>query len=207
MVLGLHEKTIAPADATVFDLGKPASQCGTCQGSGISQKLIESRLVEDGSLSILEGAIPCLLERSLKDMESELLRFAKVQIPADKPWKSLSSSQVQLIWSGDSSHGFPGLTQSADAPVHDQSFAAYAPVLEAYFKEESCSSCDGTGLSDVLQTYHLGGHSLFEWLKRPITEVLSSVKLKLNSLMVWSRAQTLCEKHLERVFVLWQILG
>ena len=51
--------------------------------------------------------------------------------------------------------------------------------MEAYFKEESCSSCDGTGLSDVLQTYHLGGHSLFEWLKRPITEVLSSVETEL----------------------------
>ena len=174
------EKTIAPADATVFDLGKPASQCGTCQGSGISQKLIESRLVEDGSLSILEGAIPCLLERSLKDIESELLRFCKgAQIPADKPWKSLSSSQVQLIWSGDSSHGFPGLTQLLTRRYTTNPSLRTLQSLEAYFKEESCSSCDGTGLSDVLQTYHLGGHSLFEWLKRPITEVLSSVETEL----------------------------
>ena len=171
------EKTIAPADATVFDLGKPASQCGTCQGSGISQKLIESRLVEDGSLSILEGAMPCLLERSLKDIESELLRFCKgAQIPADKPWKSLSSSQVQLIWSGDSSHGFPGLTQLLTRRYTTNPSLRTLQSLEAYFKEEPCSSCDGTGLSDVLQTYHLGGHSLFEWLKRPITEVLSSVE-------------------------------
>ena len=41
--------------------------------------------------------MPCLLERSLKDIESELLRFCKgAKIPADKPWKALSSAQTQL---------------------------------------------------------------------------------------------------------------
>ena len=175
------EKMIAPADATVFDLGKPASQCGTCQGSGISQKLIENRLVEDSSSSILEGAMPCLLERSLKDIESELLRFCKgAKIPADKPWKALSSAQTQLIWSGDSKHGFPGLINLLTRRYTANPSLRTLQSLETYFKEEPCSLCDGTGLSDVLQTYHLGGHSLFEWLKRPITEVLSSVENELT---------------------------
>ena len=174
------EKTIAPADATVFDLGKPASQCGTCQGSGISQKLIESRLVEDGSLSILEGAMPCLLERAFKDIESEVLRFCKgAKIPADKPWEALSSAQTRQIWSGDSSHGFPGLTQLLTHRYTANPSLRTLQSLEVYFEEEPCFSCDGTGLSDVLQTYHLGGYSLFEWLKRPITEVLSSVENEL----------------------------
>ena len=86
---------------------------------------------------------------------------------------------MQLIWSGDSSHGFPGLTQLLTRRYTTNPSLRTLQSLEAYFKEESCSSCDGTGLSDVLQTYHLGGHSLFEWLKRPITEVLNSVETEL----------------------------
>lgn len=167
------EVKVASFNATHFDMGKPESQCRTCLGDGVARLIDPERLVEEPSLSLLEGAIGLLLQRTFRDIENQILRYCtEKKIAADKAFSSLSASAQRSIIYGDPKRGFVGLAQLLSARLREGQSQRVEQALQEYVVEESCSDCDGTGLSRALESYRLDESSLFEWFKKPLSEVL-----------------------------------
>ena len=173
---------VASLDATVFDLGNRSSQCETCCGEGVSKTIDPKSIVDDASLSLLEGAIGLLLHRSFRTLETEVLKFCREQkIPADKAFSLLSSSERHKILEGHPETGFMGVPGLFLRLLNERCSARTEQELSEVIIEESCLDCQGTGLSKVLETYRLGAFSLFEWLKRPVSDVLDYVSSELSA--------------------------
>ena len=175
------EREVATIDATVFDLGNRSSQCETCHGDGVSKTIESNRLIDDSSLSLLEGAIGLLLHRNFRKLETEVLKFCRAQeIAADQPFETLSPAERRKILEGCPEVGFLGVPQLFLRMLNERASTRNEQLLSEVVIEQDCLDCEGTGLSKVLETYRLGDFSLFEWLKRPVADVLDYVCGKLK---------------------------
>ena len=169
-----------------FSFNSPLGMCVDCNGLGSSLEVDADLIVPNPDLSISEGAIEPWGDRAGKDHGWTANVAAAVSkefgIPLDKPWKSLTPRQreVLLYGSGDKrmkvtwegKHGggswamrFAGVVNTIKKRMSETSSDTMRQWYAKYFREQHCRACNGQRLRPESRAVVLSG--------KPIVEVTS----------------------------------
>jgi excinuclease ABC subunit A len=176
--VGLPE--LAPS---LFSFNNPLGMCIDCNGLGASQEVDPDLVVPNPDLSISDGAIEPWGQRADKESGWTASIASALQkeynIPLDKPWKSLTPRQREVMLYGagerritvrwDGKHGagswalkFQGVVGNLKRRMTETQSEAVRQQLGKYFRERSCPACDGQRLRPEARAVLVGGKTIVE---------------------------------------------
>jgi len=164
-----------------FSFNSPLGMCVDCNGLGSSLEVDPELVVPNTELSINEGAIEPWGDRTSKEhgwtanVASAVAR--EFAIPLDKPWKSLTPRQREVLlygagekrmkvtWNGRHGGGswamrFAGVINTIKKRMQETSSEVTRQWYQRYFREQLCPACEGQRLRPESRAVLLGGKSL-----------------------------------------------
>ena len=165
--------------------------CETCGGTGIVRTVDRSTLVPDESLTIDEGAVApwgTLMWSLMTDVCREM------GVRTNIPFKDLTDKEKDIVYNGpaEKKHIFYKAKNTNQAGELDFTYYnavytvenALAKVkdeksmkrVEKFLKQDICSSCHGTRLSEKARAPKLRGISLDEACEMPLSDLITWVK-------------------------------
>jgi excinuclease ABC subunit A len=167
----------------LFSFNGPLGMCPECNGLGRRAEIDPDLIVPDASKSILDGAITPLASVMQRGSGLTFGIFEALQrelgIPLDKPWRTLSRRQQQLVlfgtgdrrvqvqWRG--SHGdvawpmqFEGVVRSMMRRFHETKSEPMRQYYARYMADAPCAECDGTRLRAESRAVRVAGATLPE---------------------------------------------
>jgi excinuclease ABC subunit A len=167
----------------LFSFNGPMGMCIDCNGLGSSLEIDPELVVPNPALSINEGAIEPWGQRADKDSgwTASIAAALKKEhgIPLDKPWKSLTPRQREIMlyglgdrrvtvrWEGKHGAGswalrFQGVVNNIKRRMQDTQSEAVRQMYGRYFRERSCRACGGRRLRPEARAVVLGGRNIAE---------------------------------------------
>ncbi|AXY00179.1 excinuclease ABC subunit UvrA [Vibrio alfacsensis] len=148
----------------LFSFNNPAGACGTCDGLGVQQYFDPSRVIQDESLSLAQGAIRGWDQKNYYyfQMLSSLADHYGLDLHA--PFNSLPKKTQEIILKGSGRtevefkyindrgdirvkrHPFEGILNTLERRYRDTESNSVREELAKYISTKSCSSCGGTRL-------------------------------------------------------------
>jgi excinuclease ABC subunit A len=168
----------------LFSFNGPLGMCVDCNGLGSSLEVDPDLIVPNADLSIADGAIEPWGERADKEtgwtasIAAALKR--EYNIPFDKPWKSLTPRQREIIlygtgekrvmvkWEGKSGHHgswalrFQGVVNTIKRRMQETQSEAVRQQYAKYFRDRSCRACSGKRLRPEARAVQLSGRSIVD---------------------------------------------
>jgi len=166
-----------------FSFNSPLGMCVDCNGLGSSMEIDPDLIVPDPNISIGDGAIEPWGDRAGRDQGWTANVAAAVSrefgIPLDKPWKSLTPRQREIIlygsgekrvkvtWNGKHGGGswamrFAGVVNTIKKRLQETSSEVMRQWYGRYFREQLCRACKGQRLRPESRAVLLAGKSLVE---------------------------------------------
>lgn len=160
--------------------------CSACGGTGIVRTVDESTLVPDDSLSIDDGAVApwqTLMWSLMKDIAREM------GVRTDVPFRELSEKEKDIVFHGPAVKKniiYQNKTSGAAGDMDFTYFNATYTVenalsrvkdekgmkrVEKFLKQEVCSECGGSRLSEAARAPRLRGIGLDEACRMTLTEL------------------------------------
>jgi len=160
--------------------------CRRCDGTGIVSTVDEATLVPDETLTIDEGAVApwqTLMWSLMKDIAREM------GIRTDVPFKDLTPGERELVFHGPAVKKHIYYQNKNSGTSGDLDFTYYNAVytvenalskvkdekgmkrVEKFLRQGVCPDCGGTRLSDAARAPLLGGITLAEACKMPLSEL------------------------------------
>lgn len=144
----------------LFSFNSPVGACETCRGFGRVIDVDLDLIIPDPSLSLEQGAI-----KPWGDIEKGRMEFydltafcRKKNIPMDRPFKSLSSSQQRAIIDGDDDfYGIHGFFKWLETKRYKMHVRVY---LSRYRSYVPCPVCQGARFTEDALLYRLGGMNI-----------------------------------------------
>jgi excinuclease ABC subunit A len=168
----------------LFSFNSPYGACPECDGLGVKTVIDEKLLVPDPTLSVSEGAIVAWSDpvttrtnrwkRSWAEYYEDILeQVCRAQkIPHDKPWKSLSRKQKDVLLHGGGTYKAPwankpseflGVVGNLKKRVDEtESDFVKEAIHERFMKEVTCPSCVGARLRREARHILIGGRSIVD---------------------------------------------
>ncbi|MGH7712134.1 MAG: excinuclease ABC subunit UvrA, partial [Gemmatimonadaceae bacterium] len=139
----------APAPTPqLFSFNSPRGACATCNGFGATLEYDEALIVPNADRTLREGAIDPWTKPRYDGRRRTLAEFARREkIPLDRPWRSLSAAQRELLLHTRAKRGgytgiFPFLRG-----LEEKRYKQYIRVfLRQYQSARECSTCHGARL-------------------------------------------------------------
>ena len=171
------------AEELAFNSG---GACEVCGGTGVVRVVDESTLVPDDSLSIDEGAVlpwQTLMWSLMKEIAQ------KLGVRTDVPFRELTAQEKEIVFHGppDKVHLVYQIQKTGAAGEMDFTYFnaiytvenALAKVkdekgmkrVEKFLRQEICSACHGTRLSDAARAPRLAERSLPDVCRMTLTEL------------------------------------
>jgi excinuclease ABC subunit A len=166
---------------SLFSFNSGQGACPACDGLGLRWVVDATRVIPDGTRSVLEGAIrpwhrhgPRLLREALSEV-AERHAFS-----LEVPVAELPAAAREVLLHGDD-EGFPGVVPYLRRRV--ESLLRLDPTpgdeegqdggeafedLRPYLSEEACRACRGTRLRPESLAVRVGGHSLADLVRLPL---------------------------------------
>jgi len=141
----------------LFSFNSPVGACETCRGFGRIIDIDPDLVIPDSSLSLEEGAIKPWGNLRKHHMEFEdLLGFCKDNhIPADIPFKDLTSVQQEAVIEGDGEfYGVRGFFRWLETKRYKMHVRVF---LSRYRTYKICPDCNGTRFKGEALLYYIGG--------------------------------------------------
>lgn len=129
----------------LFSFNNPHGACQSCKGFGNILEVDPGLIVPDKDKSLSKGAIEPLTKPSNMRFMYKLLKFAEEQgIDITKPYKSLTSDELSLIYNGGGNfRGIKGFFKY----LEEKSYKMHVRVfLSKYRSAFTCSECKGSRL-------------------------------------------------------------
>ncbi len=166
-----------------FSFNSPLGMCVDCNGLGSSMEIDADLIVPDPSKSISEGAIEPWGERAGKESGWTGNVAAAVSrefgIPLDKPWKSLTPRQrevllfgagdkrVKVSWAGKHGTGswamrFSGVVNTIKKRMQESTSEVTRQWYGRYFREQLCRACGGQRLRPESRAVVLASKSIVD---------------------------------------------
>jgi excinuclease ABC subunit A len=166
-----------------FSFNSPIGMCVDCNGLGSSMEIDPDLIVPNPDLSIGDGAIEPWGDRAGRDQGWTANVAAAVSrefgIPLDKPWKSLTPRQrevilfgagekrVKVTWNGKHGGGswamrFAGVVNTIKKRLQETSSEVMRQWYGRYFREQLCRACKGQRLRPESRAVLLASKSLVE---------------------------------------------
>lgn len=155
----------------LFDFNSPLGACPTCGGFGNIIGIDPDLVVPDKTKSIYEEAIACWRGEKMSEWNKQLIYNAdKFGFPIHKPFYELTQEQKQLIWTGN--EYFAGLNEFFKM-LESQQYAKvqYRVMLARYKGKTVCPDCMGYRLRKEAGYVKIGGKSIIDLMKMPISEL------------------------------------
>jgi excinuclease ABC subunit A len=166
-----------------FSFNSPLGMCVDCNGLGSSLEIDTDLIVPNPELSIEDGAIEPWGDRAGKDSGWTANVAAAVSrefgIPLDKPWKTLTPRQREVVlhgsgerrlkvqWQGKHGGGswamrFAGVVNTIKKRMQESTSEVTRAWYGKYFREQLCRACGGARLRPESRAVLLAGKSLVD---------------------------------------------
>jgi excinuclease ABC subunit A len=165
----------------LFSFNNPLGACPVCEGFGSTIGIDEELVVPNPALSVYEDAIVCWKGEKMSKWKDELIRTANhFNFPVHRPYYQLTEDEKRLLWTGN--RWFDGLN-AFFAHLEEKSYKIqYRVMLARYRGKTVCPECRGTRLRKEAGWVKVGGKSITELVRMPVTELLSFFgKLELTT--------------------------
>jgi excinuclease ABC subunit A len=164
-----------------FSFNSALGACPSCDGLGLRWAVDATRIMPDGTRSVLEGAIRPWHRHGPRLLREALFEVAERHgFSLEAPVADLSPSAREVLLFGDAD-GFPGVVpylrrrvdsllrldpSPADEDGHEggEAFGDLRP----YLSEEVCRSCRGTRLRPESLAVRVGGHTVADLVRLPL---------------------------------------
>lgn len=157
--------SIGELEPRMFSFNSPFGACTSCDGLGIRQEVDPSLVIQDDSLTLLEGAIVPWVPTSSQYYPSLLAAVcAHFNIPMDIPVRELSKEQLTIILNGSNKEeihftytneygrthskmvAFEGVLGNVARRFKDSTSDYVREQMSKYMTEQPCPSCRGNRL-------------------------------------------------------------
>ena len=166
-----------------FSFNSPLGMCVDCNGLGSSLEIDPELIVPNPNLSVSDGAIEPWGDRAGRDSGWTANVATAVSkefgIPLDKPWKSLTPRQrevllygagdkrVKVSWSGKHGGGswamrFAGVVNTIKKRMSETTSEVTRQWYARYFRDQVCRACNGQRLRPESRAVILADKSIVE---------------------------------------------
>ncbi len=153
-----------------FSFNNPYGACKTCEGFGQILGIDKNKVIPNKTLSVYEGAIlPWQSETMRPWLEPLIVHNQEWNFPIHRPYKALSASEQELLWTGYQS--FQGLNRFFEHLSERSDKIQYRVLLSRYRGSTVCPDCQGTRIRKDAAYVKVGGRSITELLLMPIDEL------------------------------------
>ncbi|ENV3693509.1 excinuclease ABC subunit UvrA [Vibrio parahaemolyticus] len=197
----------------LFSFNNPAGACGTCDGLGVQQYFDPSRVIQDDSLSLAQGAIRGWDQKNYYYFQMLTSLADHYGFDLHAPFNSLPKKTQDVILKGSGRteiefkyindrgdirvkrHPFEGILNTLERRYRDTESNSVREELAKYISTKSCSSCGGTRLRLEARNVFIADTTLPEIVELSITDALTFFQtLKLEG----QRAQ-IAEKVMKEI--------
>ena len=155
----------------LFSFNNPYGACPRCQGFGNTIDFDIDRVIPDKSKSLAGGAIEPWTKPRYRQLAIELRKFARSKgIPADIPFRNLTSEQRDAIIEGDRDSDYPGV-KGFFGWLERKKYKLHVRVfLSRYRGYATCPDCNGTRLRAEARAVRVNGKSITEVCQMTVKE-------------------------------------
>ncbi|EMI7260411.1 excinuclease ABC subunit UvrA [Vibrio alginolyticus] len=183
----------------LFSFNNPAGACGTCDGLGVQQYFDPSRVIQDDSLSLAQGAIRGWDQKNYYYFQMLTSLADHYGFDLHAPFNSLPKKTQDVILKGSGRteiefkyindrgdirvkrHPFEGILNTLERRYRDTESNSVREELAKYISTKSCSSCGGTRLRLEARNVFIADTTLPEIVELSIADALKffhSLKLE-----------------------------
>lgn len=185
----------------LFSFNAPLGACDVCHGLGFTEEVDLNLLIPDDSLSINQGGI-----RYFKNMvHTEVIEWKTFEIlckaykiPMDKPFRSLTKKQMEIILHGSDKPVSYSLTTGGGIKyqrtdyiegIKDMIERRYASTTSSmtrdwyhsFMVESSCKKCHGLRLNEMALSVQVGDKNIMQFTALSVVKALAWLdELKLS---------------------------
>lgn len=154
----------------MFNFNSPAGACPTCGGFGKVIGIDEDLVIPNKALSVFEDAVMCWRGEKMSEWKRQLIAVAdRFQFPIHRPYYQLTPEQKELLWSGNQYFG--GIRDFFKMLEENQYKIQYRVMLARYRGKTVCPDCHGSRLKPGALYVKVGGKSIADLVKLPITDL------------------------------------
>lgn len=182
--------SIAELEPRMFSFNNPNGACTSCDGLGVKQFFDPERVIQDGSLTLAEGAIKGWDRRTVYYFQLLHSVATHYGIDIDQPFKSLPEhfKKALLFGSGKEEISFNYINTRGDTVKRSHPFEGVIPNMERRYREtesqmvredlagyqtnQSCPSCNGSRLREASRNVFVDDRTLPEVTCLPVGELL-----------------------------------
>ncbi len=158
-----------PSDL-MFNFNNPYGACPTCEGFGKVLGISEDLVIPDKTLSIYQDAVVCFRGEKMSEWKNWLIKLStSIGFPIHKPYMELSQEEKDILWRGKGRwEGIDGFFRWVD---ENQYKIQYRVMKARYRGKTVCPECHGSRLRHDAEYVKVGGKSITELVRMPISEL------------------------------------
>ncbi len=154
----------------MFNFNNPYGACPRCEGFGKILGVSEDLVIPDRSLSVYQDAVVCFRGDKMGEWKKWLVKLApSIGFPVHKPYMELTQEEKDILWHGKGQwEGIDGFFRMVD---ENQYKIQYRVMKARYRGRTVCPDCQGTRLRPDAEYVKVGGKSITELVRMPISEL------------------------------------
>ncbi|GAA1858279.1 excinuclease ABC subunit UvrA [Myceligenerans crystallogenes] len=216
-----HPLTLDEIEPRTFSFNAPYGACPECTGIGFRLEVDPDLVVPDDEKSLRDGAVAPWAQTSSEYFERVLTALAEeMKFDMDAPWRALPQRARDAILHGQNhevhvryknrwgrerqySTGFEGVLTFLERRHRETDSDWSKEKYEAFMREVPCPACDGARLRPEVLAVKVGGRSIAQVCRLPISEAAEFLKgLELGHREQQIAAEVLKEIHARLGFLL-----
>ncbi|MEF1328604.1 excinuclease ABC subunit UvrA [Vibrio sp. M260121] len=197
----------------LFSFNNPAGACGTCDGLGVQQYFDPSRVIQDETLSLAQGAIRGWDQKNYYYFQMLTALADRYGFDLHAPFNSLPKKTQDIILKGSGRtevefkyindrgdirvkrHPFEGILNTLERRYRDTESNSVREELAKYISTKSCSSCGGTRLRLEARNVFIADTTLPEIVELSIADALEF----FHSLQLEGQRAQIAEKVMKEI--------
>ena len=158
-----------PSDL-MFNFNNPYGACPTCEGFGKVLGVSEELVIPNKTLSVHQNAVKCWSGEKMSEWKTRLTHLApRFNFPIHTPYNELTDAQRDFLWHGNSHwEGIDGFFRWL---ASRQDKMQYRVLKARYRGKTTCPDCHGSRLRPDVEYVKIGGKSITELVRMPISEL------------------------------------
>ncbi len=162
--------TFEEPNVHLFSFNNPLGACPTCEGFGKVMGIDEDLVVPNNALSLYQDAVVCWKGEKLSWYKQDFIeKAAKFKFPVHKPYKDLSTEQLDLLWNGNKEiTGITDFFKTLEADIYK---IQNRVLLSRYRGKTNCPTCKGARLRKEAGYIKVNKKSIHELVMMPIGEL------------------------------------
>ena len=154
----------------MFNFNNPYGACPTCEGFGQTVGIDERLVIPDRSLSVYDDAVVCWRGEKMSEWKQLFISIApRAGFPIHRPYDELTQEQKDFLWHGG--YGFV-VNDGFFRMVESNSYKIQYRVMMARYRGKTiCPDCHGSRLRKDASYVKVGGRTITELVRMPVTEL------------------------------------